>query len=65
MYINTHTQKFKEVIAKVEASIQGPYMRGDAFSLADVAAAPFFQVGVLSVCGCHRGLGFGCGCGSE
>jgi glutathione S-transferase len=36
--------KLKEVIHKVEAAIVGPFMRGDSFSLADVAAAPFFQV---------------------
>ena len=37
-------QKLREVIHKVEAAIVGPFMRGESFSLADVAAAPFFQV---------------------
>jgi glutathione S-transferase len=37
------TGKLKEVLKKVEQTIQGPYMRGADFSLADVAAAPFFQ----------------------
>jgi glutathione S-transferase len=34
----------KAVMHKVEDAIVGPFMRGDSFSLADVAAAPFFQV---------------------
>ncbi len=37
-------QMLKAVMHKVEDAIVGPFMRGDSFSLADVAAAPFFQV---------------------
>lgn len=37
------TEKLKGVLARVEAAIESPYMKGDSFSLADVAAAPFFQ----------------------
>jgi len=36
-------ERLNEVLCKVEKMIEGPFMRGD-FSLADIAAAPFFQV---------------------
>jgi hypothetical protein len=36
-------ERLNEVLCTVEKMIEGPFMRGD-FSLADIAAAPFFQV---------------------